>query len=138
MARPRRPNRFVRAPEPTEIPGASLLDVGFLLLIFLMVATISQVEQGIPLVLPRPGASVVPAQGVVEVRALGGGRITMDGATITLAELGLRLRQRLEEDPGLVVLVATEAQARYRHLVDVLDELQKAHATKISLRTEGA
>ena len=139
VARRTRTSRFVRSPDLTEIPAASMSDIAFLLLIFYISTSIFRVEQGIPLLLPRPGATPVRVapEGVVEIEAFSEDLITMDGAPVALWEIAPRLEQRLAENPDLIVSVATEPETRYRRLVDVLDELQKARATRISLRTGG-
>jgi biopolymer transport protein ExbD len=112
-------------------------DVAFLLLIFFISTTIFRIEQGMPLLLPRAGATAmrVPPENVAVVQAFAGGLVTLDGEQVTLERLHDGLRRRALDNPGLIVSVETDERARYQVLVDVLDELQRARATRISLRT---
>jgi len=111
-------------------------DIAFLLLIFFISTTIFRIEAGIPLVLPRPGASPVriSPDDVLVIHTSASGLVTLDGQPVTLREIEPRVRQRIGANPGLIVSVSTDPAAQYRSLVDVLDELGKARATRISLR----
>lgn len=112
-------------------------DVAFLLLIFFISTTIFRIEEGIPLLLPRPGATPVRVapEDVLMIHTGASGEVTVDGQPVEVGEIESRVRQRLAGNPALIVSVSTDAGARYRALVDVLDELKKARATRISLRT---
>ena len=50
------------------------------------------------------------------------------------AEIGSIWRQEASNNPNLIAAVKTAPTAPYKYMIDVLDQLQKAGADKISLQ----
>lgn len=132
------PRRRRRTP---GIPTSPIADVAFLLLAFFLATTVFDEEKGLPIVLPPPGDPVpVPAanllrltvlpDGVVEVRR-GAGGMAQEARPDDVAALW---RAESSANPSLVAAVLTHPDAPYRLMVDVLDALQTAGATRISLQ----
>lgn len=130
-----------RSKPAAGIPTSSLADIAFLLLVFFLVTTVFDEEKGLPIVLPVPGDIVeVPDQailhlvvrpgGVIEVRQ-GGSPLTREVAAGDVADIW---RLAVAENPELIAAVRTDPDAAYRHMVDVLDALQKAGARRIALQ----
>jgi len=123
--------------EPT-IPAATLSDIIFLLLIYFLVTTTLAAEKGLPMTLPGKASKTVK----LRQEAVFHINILQDG-TIKTKETGplevKRLRQLVEEklllNDKLVIVIETHPDANYGLMVDVLDELRLAKATRISLRT---
>ena len=124
-----------------EIPTASMADIGFLLLIFFLVTTVIADERGLSLVLPERRSEeieihpsnlltfYVAGDGVVE---LGRGD-SPDRLTIELDEVEAITRQELAANPRLIVSLQTAPEAAYVDMMDALDEVKLAGATRISL-----
>ena len=112
-------------------------DLAFLLLVFFVVTTTFAVEEGIPLVLPGRSrtATRVDAADLVEIRALAGGTVEMQGVAVAVPDVSELVSQRLAGNPELVVLLSTQRGAQYGLMVDVLDEIKLAGCRRISLRT---
>ena len=112
-------------------------DLAFLLLVFFVVTTTFAVEEGIPLVLPGRAATAtrVDASDVLEIRALAGGQVEVQGQPVRLTAVRPLIEQRLRANPDLVVLLTTHRNAEYGLMVDLLDEIKLANCRRISLKT---
>ncbi|MBM3319294.1 MAG: biopolymer transporter ExbD [Candidatus Eisenbacteria bacterium] len=128
-----------RAKGEPEIPNASMSDVAFLLLIFFLVTTIFNVEKGLDIVLPNLGTSPkrIAKQNLCEIRIAASGRVTVDGVETAVRGLEDVIRRRLIENDKTICVIETHPGSYYGIMVDVLDELKLAEATKITLRTGG-
>lgn len=120
-----------------EFQAASMSDLAFLLLIFFVVTTTFAVEEGIPLVLTgRTQATTrVDIRDVLEIRALADGSVEADGRKVDVAGVRPLVVQRLASNPDLVVLLATDRNAEYGLMIDLLDEVKLANCRRISLKT---
>jgi biopolymer transport protein ExbD len=54
--------------------------------------------------------------------------------TATASQIGSIWRQEFASNANLIAAVKTHPDASYRHMIDVLDQLQAAQADKISLQ----
>ena len=119
-----------------EIPNSSLSDIAFLLLIFFMVSTVFAIEEGLLLQLPSREGVVkkIARKNIMTVSAYPTGAITIDGEAVALEQVRGRVEQGMLDNPNLIIGVETHREARYGLMVDVLDELKVAEATRISLK----
>ncbi len=117
---------------------ASMSDINFLLLIFFLVSTMFAVEKGLPMALPGKGSKTVKLkrENVLNIQAFANGSIVIRGTgPVNIKEIKPVIEQKLVANPKLVIVIETEADADYGVMVDILDELRLAKATRISLRT---
>jgi biopolymer transport protein ExbD len=123
-----------------EIPTSSMADIAFLLLVFFLVTTVFDEEKGLPLVLPETESEVEVSQknilhlliqpdGTIQVRRGENPQIQ----TATASQIATIWRQEFAANVNLIAAVKTHPNATYRHMIDVLDQLQSAQADKISL-----
>lgn len=124
-----------------EIPTASMADIAFLLLIFFLVTTIFDEEKGLPMVLPEEAEQqevsqnnilhlIVQPTGLVDVR-----RGESTGIqTVPHDQIESIWRLEVGQNPNLIAAVKTHPDAGYEHMVNVLDELQSAGASRVSLQ----
>ena len=124
-----------------EIPMASMADIAFLLLIFFLVSTVFDEERGLSLILPAAGETVgvspknvvfflIRETGLVEVKRGESPQIQQ----ITRSEVGAIWRTESAANPLIIAAVKTAPTAPYRYMIDVLDELQRNGAERISLQ----
>jgi biopolymer transport protein ExbD len=124
-----------------DIPTSSMADIAFLLLIFFLVTTVFDEERGLPIVLPEPAEEVEVSQknilhlvigpdGIVEVRRGESPQVQR----VRHTEVRNIWRFEVGQNPNLIAAVKTHPDASYRHMVNVLDELQSAGAERISLQ----
>lgn len=124
------------------IPTSSMADIAFLLLVFFLVTTVFEEEKGLPIVLPEKTAEDVPVSqknvlhlvvrpdGIVEVKRGESPSIQQVRAN----EIGAIWRIEVAKNDKLIAAVKTDPQAAYKHMINVLDQLQGAGAERISLQ----
>jgi biopolymer transport protein ExbD len=125
-----------RKRESPEIPLASTADVAFLLLIFFISCTVFSIDEGLPLILPARGASVVrvSVKNVARIVVHEDGTVTVDKEVVPVDSVSGIVRKMVAENDKLVVSLETDPRCRYGRMVRVLDQLKLANATRISLR----
>jgi len=121
----------------TEIPNSSMSDVAFLLLIFFLVTTIFNVEKGLDITLPNANTSPkrINKKNILEIKIAASGRVTLDGEAVRVSAIERMVRRRILENEKTICVIETNPRAYYGIMVDVLDELKLAKATKITLRS---
>jgi biopolymer transport protein ExbD len=119
-----------------EIPNSSLSDIAFLLLIFFMVSTVFAIEEGLLLQLPSQEGVVkkISRKNIMRLAVYPDGHVEMDDQPISIDQIKGRVEQAIIDNDKLVVVVETDPEARYGLMIDVLDELKLARATRISLK----
>jgi biopolymer transport protein ExbD len=125
-----------------EIPTASMADIAFLLLIFFLVTTVFAEDRGLSLVLPEKQTEEVEVnpKNIITFYVVGDGVVQLrrgdspDKQTINYDQVEAVARQELAANPRLIVSVKTSPSAKYVDMVNVLDEVKLAGATRISLQ----
>ena len=119
-----------------EISTASMSDIAFLLLIFFLVSTIFAEEQGLPIQLPGEASETaqINPKNILNIVVEANDLVTLDGQPFAIPAIESEIRRRIAGNPKLIVQVKMDPQSHYGTMVDVLDELQLANATKISLK----
>jgi biopolymer transport protein ExbD len=119
-----------------EIPNSSLSDIAFLLLIFFMVSTVFAIEEGLLLQLPSKEGVVkkIARKNIMRISAYPDGQVTIDDEPTAIEQIRSRVEQATVDNPKIVIVVETHPNARYGLMIDVLDELKLAQATRISLK----
>ncbi len=119
-----------------EIPNSSLSDIAFLLLIFFMVSTVFAIEEGLLLQLPSQEGVVkkIARKNIMRISVYPDGNVTIDDEPVTVDVIRGRVEQATAENDKIIIVVETHPEARYGAMIDVLDELKLAQATRISLK----
>jgi biopolymer transport protein ExbD len=91
-------------------------------------------ERGLGLQLPALGqGKKVPKKNLMHIWINASNEVAIGGEITAFGEIESIIRQRLAENPNLIVSVKTDPAAQYRTMIDVLDELKLAEAPRISL-----
>ena len=111
-------------------------DIAFLLLIFFLVSTIFADEYGLPMVLPGQASETaqINPKNILNIDVQANNLVTLGGAPFQVANIEFEVRRRVAENEKLVIQLRCHSQSSYNTMIDVLDELQKAGATKISIK----
>lgn len=126
-----------------KIPTSSMADIAFLLLVFFLTTTVFDEEQGLQVVLPEKGPEseqevppknlifyLVQPDGSVVVRR---GESDAEQVVTARAVEGL-MRQALADNPEIIGVIQTSPEAQYADMINVLDGIQAAGATRFSLQ----
>ena len=118
-----------------EIPSASLPDIVFQLLIFFLVTTTIDVDKGLDLVLPPPNTDIVEVrpENLSNLLINDAGQILIDNQIVPVEEVDNIMRNKLLDNPLLIVSVKTSRKTKYNIYIKVIDQLKKAGATRISI-----
>ncbi|NIN72034.1 MAG: hypothetical protein GTO46_08980 [Gemmatimonadetes bacterium] len=125
-----------------EIPTASMADIAFLLLIFFLTTTVFEEEKGLPIVLPEAAAmeQAVSQSNIIHFLVQEDGAVVIRRGesqaeqVVSYSEIEGIMRQEIANNPLIIAAVKTDPNSPYRHMINVLDELQKANAERVSLQ----
>jgi biopolymer transport protein ExbD len=127
-----------------EIPSASMADIAFELMIFFLVATTFDVDTGIGLVLPPAAETTeqvkVKQSDIAKLLVNAAGEVLLDGELITIPQIRETIKNKIKQNPKLIVSIKTDRETNYSRYIEVLDELKLAYndlREEYSLRTHG-
>ncbi len=118
-----------------DIPSASLSDIVFLLLIFFLVTTAIDSEKGLDLVLPPPNEEIIEIakKNITNLLINAEGQVLLDNEIVEIEDISRIIKDKIFENELLIVSVKTDKNTKYDTYIDVLDQLKKAEAKRISL-----
>jgi biopolymer transport protein ExbD len=127
-----------------EIPSASMADIAFELMIFFLVATTFDVDTGIGLVLPPAAETTeqvkVKQSDIAKLLVNAAGEVLLDGELITVPQIRETIKNKIKQNPKLIISIKTDRETSYSRYIEVLDELKLAYndlREEYSLRTFG-
>ena len=126
----------------SRAPGlalTSMLDVIFLLLCFFVtVSVFSQWESEITIKLPSASTAEEPDRlpGEIIVNLAKDGKVTVNGAVLSLGDLKVRLAKVAKFYPDQAVIIRADKEVRYERLVGVLDTCREANVWNFSFATQ--
>ena len=123
-----------RKKKPPEIRSDSMADIVFLLLIFFLVTTTIDTDKGISLALPPKGeVKEISKKNITNILINAAGDVMINEEQIVISEISRKVRQLLEENDKMAFSVKTLKATKYDVYIDVLDQLKRANATRISI-----
>lgn len=125
-------------PKPAAFALTSMLDVIFLLLCFFVTASVySQWESEISIQLPSARTADEPDRlpGEIIANVAKDGSVRVNGAPLTLDDLGSRLSKIAKFYPGQAVILRADRETKYESLVKVIDTCRSAGVWNFSLAT---
>lgn len=127
-----------------EIPAASMADVAFQLMMFFLVGTTFDVDTGIGLVLPPAAETTqqvkVKQSDIAKLLVNAAGEVLLDGELITIPQIRETIKNKIRQNPKLIVSIKTDRETTYNRYIEVLDQLKLAYddlREEYSLRTFG-
>ena len=116
------------------IPTASMADIAFLLIVFFLVTTTLHRDKGIGMELPPVGeGKKVPRRNICNVWVNAAGEIAVEGDVVALSRLRGNVETRLSQNENLIVSLKADRDTPYETFIDVLDEIELAGASRISI-----
>jgi biopolymer transport protein ExbD len=120
----------------TELNITPLLDLAFVLLVIFIITT-APIANEIDIKLPQSAKNEKdPPRKVNYITVEAGGDLYLNRRKLNVDELLQEMVQMRSVDPDLNVIVRGDSKTKYRHVVAVLDALQRANVVKADLATE--
>lgn len=123
-----------RKPKLMIIP---MIDIIFFLLFFFMMGTLYMVEQKtIAVNLPQASSPHISREQSVAITVLASGKILFEKEEIPRGLLKKRAETALQRNPDVVFVLRSDEKAEYKYVVEVLDALKMAGASRLAIATE--
>jgi len=111
---------------------SGMTDIVFLLLIFFMLTSTLIAPNALKMLLPSRGQVTVEAEPTIpEVIIHSNSRITVDGRTVSLGELGMVLEARLRGDPDPTIKVVTSPAVTVGDAVRIMNVAAERNYTVV-------
>ena len=119
-----------------ELSTASMSDIAFLLLVFFLVTTTFAQDMGLTLVLPGQASETakIKMDNILNIEIQANNLVLLDGSEVRIPSIENEVRRRIAQNDKLIVQLKVHPDSFYGTMVDVLDEVKLAEATKISLK----
>ncbi|MBN2373930.1 biopolymer transporter ExbD [bacterium] len=118
-----------------EINIVSLIDVVFLMLIFLMVSTTFSAVPGLKIKLPKAATDPVKSEKRLEVTITKEGQFYMNDKLVSLADLKTAIETKAKEMKDPVLIIHADEMARHGMVVKVMDMAKKAGLENMAIAT---
>ncbi len=110
----------------SSVPTTSLSDIAFLLLVFFLITTTIDLDQGLGLILPAEHTlRSVADDNFVACLINSTGNVLLGDQVVMVGELGARVQALRVKNQRLIVSVKTHPQVRYQDYITVLDQLRR-------------
>lgn len=119
------------------IPVASMADIAFLLLIFLMLSGFSDMARDIPLQLPFSSTRDRGEGVLFSVTLTGEGTIYLNSQPVSMQDLASYATYRRSSNPLTGVRLAADGMVRFELINEVLELLKEAGIYRILFITRG-
>ncbi len=117
-----------------SIPTGSMADIAFLLLFFFLVTTTFSKDKGMKLVLPAESEETqVQKKNICHIWINSAGAVAVERKIMPVGNIENEIKRRLAENARLIISLKTDPLAPYKVMIDVMDELKKSKATRVSL-----
>ena len=117
-----------------EINSSSMADIAFLLLVFFLVTTTISLDKGISLILPADGNELEGNKSnIVNILVNDQGKVLIDDNPGRIKDIKSIALKRINQNSNVIFSVLTTKRTKYKHYIQVLDQLKQANATKISI-----
>lgn len=119
-----------------EITLTPLIDILFIVLLFLVLTATFTEQTVLRIALPRAATGDRPsdAPGTVRIMVDADGTIALDGEIRTLDGIERRLRTIRDRD-GTRVVIAADEQAHHGHVIQVIDRVRQAGIFRLDIET---
>ena len=124
---------------PAALQMTALMDVVFLLLCFFVTSSVfSQWETEVSIALPTAKSATVPGRmpGEIIINLSQNGTLTINGQTLTHADVTARLTRIAKLYPGQPVVIRADRATPYEALMGVIDACRAADVWNFSLATK--
>ncbi len=116
------------------IPEGGMADIAFLLLVFFLVTTTIDMDKGIGIILPAEGQEIeINKKNILNLLISSSGNVLLDKKPVAINQIDDRVKEALKTNDKLIISVKAHEKTQYDVYIEVLDQLKKAKATRISI-----
>ncbi len=116
------------------IPEGGMADIAFLLLVFFLVTTTIDMDKGIGIILPAEGQEIeINKKNILNLLISSSGSVLLGGEAVAISQIDDRVKEEIRKNNKLIISVKAHEKAQYDVYIEVLDQLKKAKATRISI-----
>ena len=116
------------------IPEGGMADIAFLLLVFFLVTTTMDMDKGIGIILPAEGQEIeINKKNILNLLISSSGNVLLGGEAIAINQIDDRVKEEIRKNDKLIISVKAHEKTQYDVYIEVLDQLKKAKATRISI-----
>jgi biopolymer transport protein ExbD len=116
------------------IPEGGMADIAFLLLVFFLVTTTIDMDKGIGIILPAEGQELeINKKNILNLLISSSGSVLLGGEAVAINQIDDRVKEEIRKNNKLIISVKAHEKAQYDVYIEVLDQLKKAKATRISI-----
>ena len=115
-------------------PEGGMADIAFLLLVFFLVTTTIDMDKGIGIILPAEGQELeINKKNILNLLISSSGSVLLGGEAVAISQIDDRVKEEIRKNNKLIISVKAHEKAQYDVYIEVLDQLKKAKATRISI-----
>lgn len=120
---------------PAEIPNSSMSDIAFLLLVFFLLVSTVDTDNGVGVILPPPGDAEIKLnrKNITNVLVNASGQVLFNDDVVPVEEISERAKRLEQQNPKMVFSVQTDRKTKYQDYVSVVDQLKSAKIKKLAL-----
>ena len=116
------------------IPEGGMADIAFLLLVFFLVTTTIDIDKGLGIILPAEGQEIeINKKNILNLLISSSGSVLLGGKAVAINQIDDRVKEEIRKNNKLIISVKAHEKAQYDVYIEVLDQLKKAKATRISI-----
>jgi|TARA_B100001013_G_scaffold14488_1_gene8405 biopolymer transport protein ExbD len=116
------------------IPEGGMADIAFLLLVFFLVTTTIDMDKGIGIILPAEGQEIeINKKNILNLLISSSGSVLLGGEAVAINQIDDRVKEEIRKNNKLIISVKAHEKTQYDVYIEVLDQLKKAKATRISI-----
>ena len=116
------------------IPEGGMADIAFLLLVFFLVTTTIDMDKGLGIILPAEGQELeINKKNILNLLISSSGSVLLGGEAVAINQIDDRVKEEIRKNNKLIISVKAHEKAQYDVYIEVLDQLKKAKATRISI-----
>ena len=123
-----------RSPKKARIEIIPMIDTIFFLLVFFMISTLSMAQsRGMPVNLPKAGSGQQAPADSAAITIDKESRIFLNKEEVDQTALGDLLRQQLEQNSDLLVVINADEGVEHGRVVEVMDIARSANVARMAI-----
>jgi biopolymer transport protein ExbD len=123
-----------RNPKKARIEIIPMIDTIFFLLVFFMISTLSMSQyRGVPVNLPKAASGQQAPAESAAITIDNQGRVFIDKQPVEKEMLGDLLRQQLEDNADLLVIINADDGVEHGRVVEVMDIARGANVARMAI-----